>query len=73
METTIVASPQLGNAAILGHRTTYGAPFYWLDRTTMGDEISVETVIGEHAYIVREVLVVDRPTSGSPIRDRALG
>lgn len=50
---------QLGNAVVSGHRTTYGAPFYWLDRTEVGDEIRVETGIGEHAYVVREVLVVE--------------
>lgn len=50
---------QLGNAVVSGHRTTYGAPFYWLDRTQVGHKIRVETGIGEHVYVVREVLVVD--------------
>ena len=30
---------QIGNAAIAGHRTTYGAPFYDLDELAPGDEI----------------------------------
>ena len=37
---------QLGNAAIAGHRTTYGAPFGDLDQLAGGDTISVRTLTG---------------------------
>lgn len=50
---------QPGNSVVSGHRTTYGAPFYYLDRVEVGDEIYVETTIGTHTYRVREILVVD--------------
>lgn len=49
---------QPGNAVISGHRTTYGAPFYDLDLIEVGDEIVVETALGEHVYEVRESLIV---------------
>ena len=34
---------QLGNAAIAGHRTTFGAPFYRINELVAGDEIKVTT------------------------------
>jgi sortase A len=43
---------QLGNAAIAGHRTTYGAPFGDLDQLAVGDKISVQTVQGTFEYVV---------------------
>jgi len=43
---------QPGNAAIAGHRTTYGAPFVDLDKLVPGDEIVVETLQGRFSYIV---------------------
>ena len=43
---------QEGNAAIAGHRTTYGAPFNRIDELEPGDEIIVQTVQGEFRYIV---------------------
>lgn len=49
---------QPGNAVVSGHRTTYGAPFYDLDALEPGDEIRVETVVGEHVYAVVETRVV---------------
>ena len=49
---------QPGNAVISGHRTTYGAPFFDLDRLKPGDEIIIETALGRHVYEVREVFVV---------------
>ncbi|MCI0544998.1 MAG: sortase [Actinobacteria bacterium] len=52
---------QPGNAVISGHRTTYGRPFFNVDRLGPGDLIEVETVAGTHVYEVRELLVV-RPT-----------
>lgn len=49
---------QLGNAAIAGHRTTYGAPFNRLDELTPGDEISVQTLTGTYRYSVTQQLIV---------------
>lgn len=49
---------QAGNAAIAGHRTTYGAPFNRIDELVAGDEITVETIQGKFTYLVREQLIV---------------
>jgi sortase A len=49
---------QEGNAAIAGHRTTYGAPFHRIDELEPGDEIVVTTVQGEFTYEVAETLIV---------------
>ncbi len=43
---------QAGNAAIAGHRTTYGAPFGDLDLLVPGDRIVVETFQGLFNYEV---------------------
>ncbi len=43
---------QPGNAAIAGHRTTYGAPFHNIDKLVPGDEIRVLTAQGTHTYRV---------------------
>ncbi len=45
---------QPGNAAIAGHRTTYGAPFNRIDELTPGDAILVTTLQGNFKYIVSE-------------------
>ncbi len=45
---------QEGNAAIAGHRTTYGAPFNRIDELSPGDEVFVQTVQGRFRYIVRD-------------------
>ena len=51
---------QEGNAAIAGHRTTYGAPFGDLDQLAAGDEMELETVQGTFRYRVdRAPFVVD--------------
>lgn len=49
---------QPGNAAIAGHRTTYGAPFYNLNELVPGDPIFVTTTQGLFLYCVTHVLVV---------------
>lgn len=49
---------QAGNAAIAGHRTTYGAPFYRLNELEPGDEITVRTLQGEFTYEVSGTQVV---------------
>ena len=43
---------QAGNAAIAGHRTTYGAPFGEIDKLLPDDEIIVTTIQGEFTYRV---------------------
>jgi sortase A len=49
---------QLGNAAIAGHRTTYGAPFNRIDELAPGDEITIVTVSGTFHYTVTGQLIV---------------
>jgi sortase A len=60
---------QEGNAAIAGHRTTYGAPFNRIDELVAGDEIFVETVQGEFRYLVKEQLIVS-PTQVEVLDDK---
>ena len=43
---------QKGNAAIAGHRTTYGAPFGSIDELVPGDKIQITTVQGRFTYAV---------------------
>lgn len=50
---------QPGNAAIAGHRTTYGAPFFDLDHLARGDVIVMTTAQGRFRYAVTSTLVVD--------------
>jgi sortase A len=49
---------QPGNAAIAGHRTTYGAPFYRLDELRVGDEIRVTTRQGRFRFEVESTQIV---------------
>jgi sortase A len=50
---------QFGNAAIAGHRTTYGEPFVDIDRITVGDEIVITAAWGSrYVYVVTEMLIV---------------
>jgi sortase A len=49
---------QFGNAAIAGHRTTYGAPFGDLDLLEPNDVITFVSLAGTFDYAVREKLVV---------------
>lgn len=44
---------QLGNVAIAGHRTTFGAPFSRIDEVRTGDSIIMTTTKGTFTYIVR--------------------
>jgi sortase A len=53
---------QLGNVAITGHRTTYGAPFSRIDELTIGDEIILKTPEGEFTYIVNAEPFIVEPT-----------
>jgi len=47
-----------GRVIISGHRTTYGAPFWALDRLSEGDEIRLETRWGDFTYRVTGAEVV---------------
>lgn len=49
---------QPGNAAIAGHRTTYGAPFGRLDELAIGDEMDVTTRQGTFVYRVKSKQIV---------------
>jgi sortase A len=43
---------QLGNSAIAGHRTTFGQPFFDVDKLENGDEIVMTTLTGRYVYRV---------------------
>jgi sortase A len=49
---------QAGNAAIAGHRTTYGHPFYNLDGIKVGDPIVLTTLQGIFVYDATKSFVV---------------
>lgn len=61
---------QPGNAVMSGHRTTYGRPFFDFDLLEIDDEIEVESAIGVHIYVVREIEVV-QPTDVWVTNNRA--
>ena len=56
-----------GNAAIAGHRTTYGAPFHNIDQLAPGDEIIVTTLQGEFRYEVLPQPTDEVDDSGEPV------
>ena len=50
---------ELGNAAIAGHRTTYGEPFRHIDDLNLGDEVRITDLLGRvFVYRVTEQKVV---------------
>jgi sortase A len=53
---------QMGNAAIAGHRTTYGAPFFELNELKIGDQIKI-TDLNDRTwiYLVSQAPVVVNP------------
>lgn len=53
-QTALPGNP--GNAAIAGHRTTYGSPFNRIDELAPGDEITITSVQGEFVYRVLDPL-----------------
>lgn len=59
---------QPGNAAIAGHRTTYGAPFFRMDELKPNDPIFVTTRQGKFRYEVSEVRAI-RPTDVEVIKN----
>jgi len=54
-----------GRVGIAGHRTTYLAPFYDLDRVAVGDAIVLLTEYGRFAYEVTDTSVI--PSAGSGV------
>ena len=51
---------QVGTAAIAGHRTTYGAPFWSLSDLAVGDKILITTLQGSYVYtVVKDPFPVD--------------
>jgi sortase A len=54
---------QVGNAVIMGHRTTYGGPFKDISQLQRGDSITVFTTEGRFQYTVLDT----RVTSGTPL------
>ena len=58
--------------AVSGHRTTYGAPFYKLDKLRKGDPIYVDTPYARFRYEVAKTTVVD-PTDIGVLEDRGYG
>jgi sortase A len=59
---------QLGNVAISGHRTTYGAPFGRLDELVKGDRIVMKTSHATFTYLVSGAPKVVKPTDVDVIR-----
>ena len=60
---------QKGNAAIAGHRTTYGAPFNRIDELEPGDEILIDAPYGQFRYEVRATTIVS-PSAGEVLEDK---
>ena len=55
---------QIGNAAIAGHRTTHGAPFYRINELAKGDRIKITTLAGKFVYAVtKDPFRCSRPTT----------
>jgi sortase A len=55
--------------AVAGHRTTYGAPFYKLNRLKPGDRIFLDTPYARFRYEVAKTTVV-LPNDTGVLRDR---
>jgi sortase A len=53
---------QIGNAAIAGHRTTHGAPFFRVNELVKGDRIGITTLAGHYVYVVDQPPLVVQPT-----------
>lgn len=48
-----------GRVIVSGHRTTYGAPFFDLDKLKPGDEVLTDTRWGDFRYEVTKLEIVD--------------
>jgi sortase A len=65
--------PGLGEPfGVAGHRTTYGAPFFKLDKLRRGDPILVETPYARFRYEVVKTTTV-KPADVGVLRDRGYG
>ena len=53
---------QIGDAAIAGHRTTHGAPFFRVNELAVGDKIVVRTLAGTYTYRVYHAPFAVQPT-----------
>ncbi len=58
--------------AVAGHRTTFGAPFFELDKLRRGDTIYLDTPYARFRYEVAKTSTVD-PTDIGVLRDRGYG
>jgi sortase A len=47
-----------GRVVVSGHRTTYGAPFWALDKLENGDELRIEAKWGNFVYEVTDMKIV---------------
>jgi sortase A len=54
---------QIGNAAIAGHRTTHGAPFFRVNELAPGDRINIQTLAGKYTYVVYKQPFAVKPTA----------
>jgi sortase A len=63
---------EVGRVIISGHRTTYGAPFYDIDRLRKGDEIRLETKWGDFTYEVTgsEIVAPNAQDIATPASDK---
>jgi len=59
---------QLGNVAIAGHRTTFGAPFGRVNELAKGDRIVMKTSRGEFVYLVTGAPTIVKATDVDVIR-----
>jgi sortase A len=63
---------QAGNAAIAGHRTTYGAPFFRLNELVIGDKIYVTNTKGAtfvYAVVRRLIAQATGPSAAAVLAD----
>jgi sortase A len=62
---------EVGRVIISGHRTTYGAPFYDIDRLREGNEVRLETKWGDFTYEVTgsEIVPPNAQDIATPISD----
>ena len=58
---------EVGNFALAGHRTTYGAPFHQINTLQVGDKIYVQTTDGWYTYVFRSLEYV--PPNGIGVLD----
>lgn len=57
-----------GRVIVSGHRTTYGAPFWDMDKLRPGDEVITETRWGDFVYEVTHTRILPAAESASVIK-----